>query len=450
MYKKIVFLLCLLTTAICNAQYVETATNGLYYNPTSGTGARVVGLGGALTQNTTIDVGSSYNLSLNKGGASYLSILNNGNIGIGVSNPGYSLHLPATGKIAFGTPEQDWTNGALITSNQIKFRGSDNYFVSLRAAPGSYILESLNAHDNSLAGLRCSSIIADAISSQQGYIVAQVFNGQLSVGGQPSYSSVPMAIKENGISAEAFPALVLDASKSPGIGNTIPLSIHIKPRISVNHSRMGISFGGNAMVPNYDYSNFNEAAIYVDADATYGTTMHLATSGSYTAGAQARLSINPAGNIGIGTTAPNVNAKLDVNGNIFSSGKLVIGTTDAGQYANYALAVNGNAIFNKVKVKLYGNWPDYVFEEGYQLPSLKELSAFIKQHKHLPGLPQASEVEKNGIDVGDNSALLLKKIEELTLYMIDLNKREEALSQKVDELSKENKELREKLQPGNK
>src|SRR5690349_7081500 len=70
----------------------------------------------------------------------------------------------------------------------------------------------------------------------------------------------------------------------------------------------------------------------------------------------------------------------------------------------------------------------------YQLTSLTEVEDFIKQNNHLPGIPSAAEVEKRGLDVGDNQAALLKKIEELTLYTIQQDKELKTLKQEIEEL----------------
>lgn len=91
------------------------------------------------------------------------------------------------------------------------------------------------------------------------------------------------------------------------------------------------------------------------------------------------------------------------------------------------LAVAGGIVATRIKVNQSLTWPDYVFEPGYKLPSLYELEQFIKQNNHLPEVPSAAEVGKNGIDLGDNQAVLLKKIEELTLYVIELKKEIDAL-----------------------
>jgi hypothetical protein len=93
--------------------------------------------------------------------------------------------------------------------------------------------------------------------------------------------------------------------------------------------------------------------------------------------------------------------------------------------------VNGNIVSKKVRVTQTG-WPDYVFEEKYPLLPIPELNNFIKSNKHLPEIPTEKEVSENGLDLGDMNALLLKKIEELTLYVIDLQKQ-------VDELKKDSK-----------
>ena len=139
------------------------------------------------------------------------------------------------------------------------------------------------------------------------------------------------------------------------------------------------------------------------------------------------------GYLGIGTSTPA--AKLDVNGNIFSNGKIAIGTTDLVKIGTNSLAVNGSAIFTKAKVAVYATaWPDYVFDPSYKMTTLDSLELFIQLNKHLPEIPSGEDVEKNGLDLGDTQALLLKKIEELTLIVIEQNKRFNALQKDFDEM----------------
>jgi hypothetical protein len=90
--------------------------------------------------------------------------------------------------------------------------------------------------------------------------------------------------------------------------------------------------------------------------------------------------------------------------------------------AGYKLAVTGKVICEEVKVMLSGNWPDYVFDTKYKLPSLSEVEKFVKENKHLPNIPAASEIEANGMEVGDMQKKMMEKIEELTLYVIELKK----------------------------
>ncbi|MBN9300145.1 MAG: hypothetical protein J0I41_24315 [Filimonas sp.] len=117
--------------------------------------------------------------------------------------------------------------------------------------------------------------------------------------------------------------------------------------------------------------------------------------------------------------------------------KVGIGTTTPSE----KLSVNGNIRTRKVIVTQTG-WPDYVFDSSYQLPSLDSVSSFIQVNKHLPDMPSAAVVERDGHDLGEVQKLLLKKMEEMTLYMIELKKENETLRVKVETLTRkvENKE----------
>ncbi len=178
-----------------------------------------------------------------------------------------------------------------------------------------------------------------------------------------------------------------------------------------------------------------------------GLTANLSNTVTLADGAgNIRLYSDNAGHTGIGTNTPNENAKLDVNGNIYCNSKVYIGTPDnntTDQISSYALAVNGTAMFNKAKVKLYGNWPDYVFEEKYSLLPIAELEQYIQKNKHLPNIPSASQIEKDGIDLGANQTILLQKIEELTLYIIDQHKRIERLEKQNSQIAEMQQQINE-------
>ncbi|MEO7265451.1 MAG: hypothetical protein ABIW38_11080 [Ferruginibacter sp.] len=95
--------------------------------------------------------------------------------------------------------------------------------------------------------------------------------------------------------------------------------------------------------------------------------------------------------------------------------------------SGYKLTVDGKMICEEVKVKLRSAWPDYVFDETHQLMPIEKLSQFIQSNKHLPNIPAAATVEKDGIELGDMQKRMMEKIEELTLYIIEQNNRIKAL-----------------------
>jgi hypothetical protein len=96
-----------------------------------------------------------------------------------------------------------------------------------------------------------------------------------------------------------------------------------------------------------------------------------------------------------------------------------LGTNDL----EFQLYVEKGIRTEKVKVDAKaGNWPDFVFEDNYNLPSLTSVENYINENKHLPNVPSAAEVEQNGVDLGEMDKILLQKVEELTLYMITQQK----------------------------
>lgn len=108
-------------------------------------------------------------------------------------------------------------------------------------------------------------------------------------------------------------------------------------------------------------------------------------------------------------------------------GSVGIGTTNFG---THMLAVEGSIGARKLKV-LQNGWADFVFQQNYQLPTLQEIENYINTNKHLPGIPTTEDVEKEGVDVGEMDKLLLQKVEELTLYLIEQNKRNTELERRT-------------------
>lgn len=124
----------------------------------------------------------------------------------------------------------------------------------------------------------------------------------------------------------------------------------------------------------------------------------------------------PSGTTQISTVAP--------QGNVVIDGTLGIGINNPAE----RLSVNGTIRAREIKVE-NAVWPDYVFSDNYSLMSLSDTEKMIKRDGHLPGIPSAAEVEKNGVGLGELNAKLLQKIEELTLHLIELQKQNQLQNQ---------------------
>ncbi|MCW3128219.1 MAG: hypothetical protein JWO03_3877, partial [Bacteroidetes bacterium] len=123
--------------------------------------------------------------------------------------------------------------------------------------------------------------------------------------------------------------------------------------------------------------------------------------------------------IGSPSTTPNVYSSSNPNG--------------------YSLYVEGGIMAHKYKCALSSdltNWSDYVFDKNYKLAPLADVEAYIKKNKHLPGVPSTADVHRDGIDLAEMDATLLKKVEELTLYVLELKKDNEVMKAQLNNIKK--------------
>lgn len=164
--------------------------------------------------------------------------------------------------------------------------------------------------------------------------------------------------------------------------------------------------------------------LLIQADAELGTKISNETEGSYFHPFTVDASTYVFNIKGKDTCFAINGGSLNVDGEINCKGKMKVAE------------INSDQINTKdIKVEM-NNAADYVFDESYNLKPLNEVETFVKNEKHLPGIPSASEMAKEGMSVSQMSNLLLEKVEELTLHMIEMQKQ-------IDELKAENQSLKE-------
>ena len=213
-----------------------------------------------------------------------------------------------------------------------------------------------------------------------------------------------------------------------------------------------------------------------------GNSLWLASYGGiklFTTGVP-RIAINDQGFVGVGTTSPvtklsvyggNVNEgsisiqsgtdsrfyiqegenMLKIGGlssstgviNVLNTGNVGIGTKTTG---SNKLAVEGTIAARKIKVTAATTWPDFVFEASYRLPSLEEIDRYVKANKHLPDVPSAADVKENGQDVGAMNAVLLQKVEELTLHLINEHSLNGKMQEQINGIQEQMDVLRKELE----
>jgi hypothetical protein len=221
-----------------------------------------------------------------------------------------------------------------------------------------------------------------------------------------------------------------------GLGNTLVISNTGKVGIGTNNPLSRLDLGELKIS---DLASFpTEGSItddwgsYIVGNINGGQKLRLGVANDGNTKAEIYLENNntPNGSISFKTAA---GAGAITRMYIDANGRVGIGTTSIG--TGYKLFVEEGIRTRKVKVDQQ-TWPDYVFHPSYSLRPLSEVEKHIKEHQHLPGVPSAEEVIKNGIDLGENQAVLLKKIEELTLYLLQQEKRITQLEAKIESIEK--------------
>ena len=171
-----------------------------------------------------------------------------------------------------------------------------------------------------------------------------------------------------------------------------------------------LQVGGNGRTTEYASVAATNGNLHLDSQESHNIYLNHYSKGNTFLNTQS-------GNVGIGTSNPDPNHKLEVNGTIKAN------------------ILKSNA----------HTWPDFVFENNYELPSLKNVEKHIKLKGHLRGIPSTSEIQKNGINLGEMDAKLLQKIEELTLYTIEQEKKIDALEKQNSKIEQQQKKI-EKLE----
>ncbi len=206
-----------------------------------------------------------------------------------------------------------------------------------------------------------------------------------------------------------------------GIGITPAAKLHVRGETRIerasggnNHFLFRFDSGGNYLIS--DDPLYNHKHMYLQVlsrkNAANTTNMYFQT-GLKDSTVTTRMTILHNGNVGVGTTNPQ--AKF---------------------------AVNGNILAKEVKVKTDITVPDYVFDPDYALPTLADVEAYVKEHKHLLEIPSAADISRDGLDMAEMNLLLLKKVEELTLHLIAKEKTAQRSQQEMAEMKREIAELK--------
>lgn len=313
--------------------------------------------------------------------------------------------------------------------------------VILSTVANSNISNTISSNENMMtSNVNNISSTAPIVNSISNYI----YNNQLitTVNG---VASNPITLPSNSIQTLSQSENTITLSNGGGsiILPTFTDTDTDQQTLSLTGTTLSISNGNSVLLPTTNVLAGNN--ISVTGDGTTATPFQISSIDT-------SLYANN-GSINQSTTTNN-NRVVDMNdSNIWfntstspNNGKIYLGSMPIFPYAtgNYKLYVEGGILSEKVKVALRSssNWADFVFENGYKLMPLKEVEKYIVANKHLPGVDSANDLFKNGLDIGVMQSKQMEKIEELTLYIIEKEKKIEAQDKAIEKNKMEIEELK--------
>jgi hypothetical protein len=329
-----------------------------------------------------------------------LTILNTGNVGIGITDPKAKLDVANNLRVgAQGGTDVTIIEGGAGFGSQIKQFYIDGVARNWFSANGNSYFNAGNLGVGTVTPQAKLHVIQESYNA--GVKVSGGINPHMKIDGDIAI------VKMQSISGQNLALVGTETNSDFALFTNNSSKLYVK-------SDGNVGIGTPSPAAKFDVVGSNNSRFLFD---------HNSTGNNYLDGVSHNFR-NTLGEVRLSIQNSLINAYVP----IISNQRVLIGTSDAP--SGYLLAINGNAIANKIVVKQFP-WADFVFKPDYKLPPLSIVEQHIKEKGHLKDIPSEKEVAEKGIDLGSMDTKLLQKVEELALYLIDQQKQ-------IDELKKQN------------